>query len=888
MMQFSEESLAVNNLNSPNLFNDEDLSEDLEMKLLVPKFEEYLRELKLELVQRNDSENQNFSDSDNMLIDAEISTSISRLNDRKPAALNFIEKLSQYCQTLVKRMVHSNDEHERGNFLMEKYTWDLVSGLMKAFKPQSRSKHPVMTTDRQIIHHLLSTDSRMCKLYAVKSWLENMASENDETIDNRDSYRPSTRQEISEYLRSGNTGLTTHHLSMDPDCVNRPDDYTISNQDKIYLEKLMKAVFVFIRKGSLADAVELCRACQEHWRAVSLLGGVFFHDPEANSIPEHQAQISKSDFTSDSFGEIFNVQNEYEWDDAFVPAGNKNRGLFLTVCQHIANDPNLSNYERAVYGYLCGHIDSVLPVCNRWEDFIWAYYSNWFVRETEDHLKKYPKKITSDEFTKFEPSHCKLEISSANENTLFDAASSHIKEEISEEAKDPFRIVQASLITNSLQDLLNEFLANLNGDSEVEFRFRRILTHLCIALKYFHPATESAPGKSMVTEGGNDEINQSKNITTRFQNFDHSLTDQLICNYVDQLISWEHFDSVALYCSELPSSLQVKKYASLLLSISKKIDSLYSKELDPEEIMTYFSMDINEKKKVLAYAKNYGFDTLAIVLRAAKENFSPPTIDDNKELQSIDSPLAPIMISQIDILQWFHLDQPNAPELMETTNTVFRKFLLEGNLNAAYSLFHSIASTNPQFWHSDMRDKLPRDNYDPVKIEKQCQEKESYYLFINALLSLLEWYSLPEAKTGSEINALNDNARTELVSASRKAVEALNDVIKPTELATWLDFLGDKSEMSLNSQFSQSDRRDEEILRLKEIYLPFLVDKLLEILFRTRVLLPENIEKVMDTVNLVSSEDRKIYQYLLDGTENPPLKSILSKFTDAFIHKLEV
>lgn len=35
----------------------------------------------------------------------------------------------------------------------------------------------------------------------------------------------------------------------------------------------------------------------------------------------------------------------------------------------------LDEYERALYGALCGDISSVLPVCETWQDQLWAYFN---------------------------------------------------------------------------------------------------------------------------------------------------------------------------------------------------------------------------------------------------------------------------------------------------------------------------------------------------------------------------------------------------------------------------------------------------------------------------------------------------------------------------------
>jgi nuclear pore complex protein Nup107 len=34
---------------------------------------------------------------------------------------------------------------------------------------------------------------------------------------------------------------------------------------------------------------------------------------------------------------------------------------------------NLNIYEKAAVASLCGFLEAILPVCNTWEDYLWAY-----------------------------------------------------------------------------------------------------------------------------------------------------------------------------------------------------------------------------------------------------------------------------------------------------------------------------------------------------------------------------------------------------------------------------------------------------------------------------------------------------------------------------------
>jgi nuclear pore complex protein Nup107 len=113
------------------------------------------------------------------------------------------------------------------------------------------------------------------------------------------------------------------------------------------------------------EALQLCRAANQPWRAASLAGGLFFDDPNLAEMSENYADAMT-------------------WSDANAPSGNRNRSMWLLTCFQIANEPSFGNYERAVYAALCGNSTNVLPVCSTWEDRLWAYYQSLVVRLTEE------------------------------------------------------------------------------------------------------------------------------------------------------------------------------------------------------------------------------------------------------------------------------------------------------------------------------------------------------------------------------------------------------------------------------------------------------------------------------------------------------------------------
>ena len=50
-------------------------------------------------------------------------------------------------------------------------------------------------------------------------------------------------------------------------------------------------------------------------------------------------------------------------------------------------DPQVSSAERALYAIYCGNLDALLPVCNKWEDALWAHLRTLVDHKIETTLR---------------------------------------------------------------------------------------------------------------------------------------------------------------------------------------------------------------------------------------------------------------------------------------------------------------------------------------------------------------------------------------------------------------------------------------------------------------------------------------------------------------------
>lgn len=98
----------------------------------------------------------------------------------------------------------------------------------------------------------------------------------------------------------------------------------IAMSDKHERSLLLLKLFEHIRRGQLPQALQLCRDCQESWRAASLVGGTAWR-PRSADGGEGNAEMDVD-----------------EEEEAGEPGtGNRNRRLWKKTCRAIAKNVSL-------------------------------------------------------------------------------------------------------------------------------------------------------------------------------------------------------------------------------------------------------------------------------------------------------------------------------------------------------------------------------------------------------------------------------------------------------------------------------------------------------------------------------------------------------------------
>ena len=73
-------------------------------------------------------------------------------------------------------------------------------------------------------------------------------------------------------------------------------------------------------------------------------------------------------------------------DKAPLASGWHSRALWRKVCASAAKDGGIDKHENAVCGLLGGSLQSVLKVCGNWNDYLFAHYNTYLLRQFDDYV----------------------------------------------------------------------------------------------------------------------------------------------------------------------------------------------------------------------------------------------------------------------------------------------------------------------------------------------------------------------------------------------------------------------------------------------------------------------------------------------------------------------
>lgn len=361
----------------------------------------------------------------------------------------------------------------------EEQTWDLL-GLMLQVEypiPSPESQKPELdqgfprpqvdsntqhhTSERELWNRFLAEDDLAWERHTVVEWLRKCADESGEEIAvvikelELDADMGSgvwahgwlyTKEAIKNQKRLRSwpqpldpnaPGLDTSILvsdqskglvtQLDPDVITR--QARILEEKDHYLERaLWLASWEMIRRGKSWDYVrEWCQDRNEVWRAMIMLGDPRFADQN------HDRQGGETSPTTN-------------W---------LSRALWRKTCAVAAKDGGVDKYENAVYGALSGYLPSTKTVCNSWNDYLFAHYNSYLLRQFDRYVRSgFPERLPTALIERY---GCyKVSVGAGQRAQSGNQIVQKMKTlaRTGKEAREPFKMLQGSLVAKAFDDFI--------------------------------------------------------------------------------------------------------------------------------------------------------------------------------------------------------------------------------------------------------------------------------------------------------------------------------------------------------------------------------------------------------------------------------------------------
>ena len=374
---------------------------------------------------------------------------------------------------------------------LEEQTWDLVGIMLQVGYPkrrmaktdldgESRLIRPSKDTEvhrysseNDIWNKFLASDDQAWERHTVVEWLKRCANGSGQDIDqvvkelelgadrgsglwahswlySKEAIKFQKRlRSWPQVLEPDDPGLNTSLMNsektkslvtqLDPDALTR-QGRSLELQDYYFERATWLACWEMLRRGKSWDYVrEWCHERGEGWRATAMRG--------------------------DSRNAHFPTSSPASW---------QSRVLWRKVCALTAKDGSIDDYEIGVYGILSGYLPSVLKVSRSWDDYLFAHYNSYLLHSFDRYLKSsFPDRVPAS----LNDKHSSLNFSvfggqrTQSGNQIVEKMK-HL-EKTREEAREPLKMLQGSLIANTFDDFVFKHgvrltqTANADGRSKI-------------------------------------------------------------------------------------------------------------------------------------------------------------------------------------------------------------------------------------------------------------------------------------------------------------------------------------------------------------------------------------------------------------------------------------
>jgi nuclear pore complex protein Nup107 len=352
-------------------------------------------------------------------------------------------------------------EEELQRLQLEANTWQLLLNLISIDDPPSRAsckkaqetvfqKLHRYSSDREVWESFLSADHYALECVIIMKWLEHTATTTPQDIDSLISELESqaergqghwthgwlyTKETIKgqkrlrawpQPLEPKDPGITASLLTsdvseplitqLDPDAVTRQKQH-LQKQDQFYERATWMTCWKMLRQGENWTKIrDWAEERLENWKAVSLCG--------SSVDPESGGERTPVD---DGMTRMMNFRSQESW---------------RAACSALARNPNIEDFERAVYGLLCGETEAAFKVCQSWDDYLYVHFNSVVLSRYQGFCKQFRRKLSHSPTAPVTFVPEPVGYSDFNKFVQYTKGN----ERIGVEARNPYRTIQAAIL----------------------------------------------------------------------------------------------------------------------------------------------------------------------------------------------------------------------------------------------------------------------------------------------------------------------------------------------------------------------------------------------------------------------------------------------------------
>lgn len=448
----------------------------------------------------------------------------------------------------------------------------------------------------------------------MREWLQDLLPAQ-HAVEVRKGYLPFTKNRLRAEKRT--KASSKNGAQLDPDAPVRGACH-LDVEDVNYDKALVRNLFEYARAGQLASALDLCAQTSQAWRAASLRGAIFYHDPV---LADDDGVVTKA-------------------------LGNRTRQTWRRTAWHAAQDTRLDPYERALYGALCGELQSVLAVSETWEERLWAYVNARFERLLDRALTSVSPNWWQSQYAAGDDGAGGGD-SDALDDVFERLAQTHA---VNAQAADPFHMAQRAVISKSLPALLERVAQRLpelrTSEPQEYVRLVRFFAHLVLYCRAVHV------------------------------DLPESAAAVILESYVGVLQESEQSaELIALYASSLASSDAHTSYAHFLRTLD-------------------INAPIAERRHALLQAASHEFDAATTARMVVSGELAEllPVVRDAHDERDWDSAPTATERRLAHAIDWLTFTEDTYVAALLQTNVLMRLFMARGRVSAAHYLLQRLPS----------------------------------------------------------------------------------------------------------------------------------------------------------------------------------------------------